>query len=50
MFINDLENDDMGALEWRGLLNRAGAQWSEFLRVLVDRAPDDDRMAKLERR
>ena len=48
--IQDLAQNDMGALEWRGLLSRASAQWTEFLRVLVDRAPDDDRLAKLERR
>ena len=48
--IQDLAQNDIGALEWRGLLSRASAQWTEFLRVLVDRAPNDDRLAKLERR
>lgn len=48
--INVLERDDMGALEWRGLLSRAAAQWSEFLGVLVDRAPNDDRLSNIHRR
>lgn len=40
--------DDMDAIEWSGLLERARAQWREFLDVLVERAPEDDRLADLQ--
>ena len=42
-----LAQDDMRALEWHGLLERAEAQWEEFLTVLVERAPEDDRLVAL---
>lgn len=42
-----LTQDGMEALEWRALLGKARAQWQEFLDVLVDRAPDDNRLAEL---
>ena len=42
-----LAQDDMKALEWHGLLERAEAQWQEFLTVLVERAPEDDRLTAL---
>ena len=42
-----LEEADMKALEWKGLLLRAAAQWEEFLDILVSRAPDDDRLSTL---
>ena len=38
---------DMKALEWEGLLGRAAAQWRDFLRILVSRAPDDDRLSAI---
>ena len=42
-----LAQDRMDAIEWEGLLGRACAQWKEFLEVLAERAPDDDRLADL---
>lgn len=42
-----LGDDDMKAIEWKGLLGQAGAQWKEFLDVLVARAPEDERLAGL---
>lgn len=45
-----LAQDDMRALEWHGLLERAEAQWEEFLIVLVERAPEDERLASLRQR
>ncbi len=42
-----LKEADMTAIEWDGLLARAEAQWQEFLTVLADRAPEDDRLASL---
>lgn len=44
-----LASADMKALEWTGLLERAGAQWEEFLKILVDRSPNDERLATLRR-
>lgn len=45
--LNRLARDDMNAIEWKGLLGQAGAQWKEFLSVLVARAPEDERLAGL---
>ena len=45
--LSRLEDDDMKALEWGGLLLRAEAQWNEFLDILVSRAPEDDRLSAL---
>ena len=42
-----LARDDMKAIEWKGLLGQAGAQWEEFLSVLVARAPEDERLSGL---
>jgi len=42
-----LAKDDMKAIEWKNLLGQAGAQWKEFLNVLVARAPEDERLAGL---
>ena len=42
-----LAADDMQAIEWDGLLGRARAQWKDFLDVLVERAPEDDRLTGL---
>ena len=42
-----LADDNMNAIEWKGLLRRAGMQWKEFLNVLVARAPEDERLAEL---
>ena len=42
-----LARDDMRAIEWGGLLGQAEGQWREFLDVLVERAPDDERLTGL---
>ena len=46
-FLARLAQDDMKALEWEVLLERASKQWAEFLEILVARSPDDDRLSKL---
>ncbi len=45
--LSRLAQDGMEAMEWNGLLERARAQWKEFLDLLVERAPEDDRLAEL---
>ena len=42
-----LEGDDMEAIEWKGLFDRASSQWEEFLDVVVERAPPDARLEDL---
>ena len=42
-----LAKDDMKALEWSLLLELASVQWTEFLDILIARAPDDERLSKL---
>jgi len=42
-----LKAADMTAIEWDGLLAKAELQWEDFLTILVDRAPEDDRLAGL---
>ncbi len=42
--LDRLAKADMKVLEWEGLLGRAEAQWEEFFDVLVERAPEDDRL------
>ncbi len=48
--LSRLAEADMKALEWRALLERAEKQWNEFLTVLVERVPDDDRLSTLRTR
>lgn len=45
--IAQLRGDDMDVVDWPGLLARAEAQWREFLGLLRERAPDDERLAGL---
>ena len=45
--LKSLANEDMKALEWKTLLDRARSQWEEFLEILVERAPNDERLASL---
>lgn len=45
--IVELEKTGIQALEWRTLLGRSESDWSEFLDILVDRAPEDDRFKSL---
>ena len=45
--LDALANQDMQALDWQTLLTRAAARWKDFLFVLVQRAPEDMRLADL---
>ena len=45
--IDELRPTEKFALDWETLLRRAAAKWREFLAVLVERAPADDRLRKL---
>ncbi len=45
--LSRLDKDNMKALEWQGLLERAATRWGEFLKVLVERTPEDDRLSAL---
>lgn len=40
-------NQERYALSWPGLLSRAAAQWKDFLKVLLDRSPNDTRLRDL---
>lgn len=44
-----LEDDRMYAMDWETLLRMSAAKWKEFLDVLVQRAPHDDRLNALSR-
>jgi Histidine kinase-, DNA gyrase B-, and HSP90-like ATPase len=45
--IQDMEGDQKFALEWDRLLQRAGKHWAEFFDALVERTPNDPRVAEL---
>ena len=45
-----LDKDGMKALEWAGLLLRAEAKWKKFSKILISRAPDDERLSALRTR
>ncbi len=42
-----LADQGLEALDWPNLLSRAAARWKDFLSVLVQRSPDDDRLRDL---
>ena len=42
-----LADANMKASDWKTLLARAHSQWEEFLDILVERAPNDPRLASL---
>ncbi len=42
-----MASDGMHCEEWLVLLDKAEAQWRDFLFVLVQRAPNDDRIKAL---
>ena len=44
-----LASDGMKAMEWESLLAKAEAQWEDFLKIVVNRAPDDERLSSLRR-
>ena len=45
--IDQLRGSDMDVIDWEGLLARAEGQWRDFLELLRDRAPEDERLAAL---
>jgi hypothetical protein len=45
--IERMATDGMYCSEWAVLLNKAEAQWRDFLFALAERAPDDDRVRAL---
>lgn len=45
--LESLSRDDMFALDWHTLLEEAAAQWQEFLDILADRDPQDERLQAL---
>ena len=45
--IKDLQQNNMYALDWSTLFERASAGWQEFLEILVSRAPEDERLRAL---
>lgn len=45
--IEAMEAEGMRTLDWGTLLRQAGAQWEDYLDLLVERAPEDDRVAAL---
>jgi hypothetical protein len=47
--LDALKTEDMLALEWRQLLERARDQWRDFLDALGSRTPRDDRLAALQK-
>lgn len=46
-FLASLQKDGMDALDWQTLLSRAKKRWSEFMDVVVARAPEDERLSEL---
>lgn len=45
--IRELEKTGIRALEWQTLLGRSESSWEEFLDILVERAPEDERLKSL---
>jgi hypothetical protein len=45
--ITSLKSQGMFALDWQTLLSNALAAWQEFLEILADRAPQDERLKTL---
>ncbi|MFL0410889.1 ATP-binding protein [Microbacterium paludicola] len=45
--LRQLRASDMDARDWESLLVEAEAQWSDYFRILYDRAPEDERMRTL---
>jgi hypothetical protein len=42
-----MRKEDMFAIDWKSLLRQAVAKWNDFLNILIDRAPEDDRLVNL---
>ena len=47
VLLDRMARDGMYCEEWRVLLDKAEAQWKDFLIALTQRAPDDDRIRAL---
>lgn len=45
--IPELEKSNIFVFNWKGLLEEARRTWREFLEIVGDRAPDDERVKKL---
>lgn len=45
--LRDMAGDQKFALTWQLLLERSGKHWAEFFEALVERTPDDPRIAEL---
>lgn len=45
--IEAMERDRMFAMDWDTLIAKAKAQWQEFLDILAERAPEDERIKAL---
>lgn len=45
--VESMRRDDMFALDWANLLSNAISQWIEFLEILAERNPDDERLKSL---
>lgn len=43
--ITQIRGFDMDVVDWAGLLARAESQWRDFLELLRERAPEDERLA-----
>lgn len=46
-FLQEMRDKEKYALDWKGLLSRAACRWREFLLVLLDRSPNDQRLSQL---
>jgi len=45
--IDDLDSRGMSATDWSGLLHRSKKRWKEYFDILVERAPEDERIIAL---
>ena len=47
--ISSMEKDDIYTFSWHSLLNQSEKTWREFLEIVGDRAPEDDRLQIIQR-
>ena len=45
--VKDLRKTDIFASDWRTLLEESSRNWREFLAIVGERAPEDQRLVKL---
>lgn len=48
--VKSLEGQKMFCMDWHDLLERAKRQWSHYFDVLVERAPEDERIETIRQR